>query len=70
MKKHYAGLDMLRGLGIFILLWMHTAFYYFDGLYDLDFNNPPPIVTLIGLMLMFAGIFAMLSGTAHTIQFQ
>ena len=70
MKKNYLGLDMLRGLGIFVLLWMHTAFYYFDGVYDLDLNNPPPIVTLIGLMLMFAGIFAMLSGSAHTIQFQ
>lgn len=69
MKTHYEGLDLLRGLGIFILVWMHSAFYYFDGLYDLDFNNPPPIVTLIGLMLMFAGLFAMISGTAHFIQY-
>ena len=69
MRQHYQGLDLLRGLGIFILIWMHSAFYYFDGLYELDFDNPPPIVTLIGLMLMFAGIFAMISGTAHTIQY-
>lgn len=69
MKTHYQGLDLLRGLGIFILIWMHSAFYYFDGLYDLDFANPPPIVTLIGLMLMFAGLFAMISGTAHGIQY-
>ncbi len=70
MRACYRGLDLLRGLGIFVLLWMHTAFYYFDGLYDLDFDNPPVIVTLIGLLLMFAGIFGMISGTAHVVQFR
>jgi len=69
MRKQYIGLDVLRGLGIFVLIWMHSAFYYFDGLYDLDLNNPPAIVTVIGLLLMFAGVFAMVSGTAHTYQF-
>jgi uncharacterized membrane protein HdeD (DUF308 family) len=69
MKKNYLGLDILRGLGIFIVVWMHSAFYYFDGLYDLDLNNPPIIVTVIGLLLMFAGVFAMISGAVHTIQF-
>jgi uncharacterized membrane protein len=69
MKKNYLGLDVLRGFGIFILLIMHTAFYHFNGLYDLDLNNPPPVVTVIGLMLMFAGIFAMISGIAHTTQY-
>lgn len=68
MKKQYLGLDILRGLGVFVVVWLHSAFYYFDGLYDLDLNNPPLIVTLIGLLLMFAGLFAMISGTAHTLQ--
>ena len=69
MRKNWEGLDVLRGIGIFVLLVMHSAFYYFDGLYDLDLNNPPLIVTLIGLMLMFAGVFAMISGLVHTHQF-
>ena len=68
MKKNLLGLDVLRGLGIFVLLVMHTAFYYFSGLFELDLNNPPLIVTLIGLMLMFAGVFAMISGLVHTYQ--
>jgi hypothetical protein len=68
MKKNYRGLDVLRGIGIFVLLVMHTAFYYFNGLFELDLNNPPLIVTLIGLMLMFAGVFAMISGLVHTHQ--
>jgi surface polysaccharide O-acyltransferase-like enzyme len=68
MKRQYLGLDILRGLGIFMVVWLHSAFYYFDGLYDLDLNNPPLIVTLIGLLLMFAGLFAMISGAGHTLQ--
>ncbi len=69
MKKQYIGLDVLRGLGIFILVGLHSAFYYFDGLYDLDMENPPLIITLIGLLLMFAGMFALISGASHMIQF-
>ncbi|MCX6064082.1 MAG: hypothetical protein NTV26_07905 [Caldiserica bacterium] len=68
MKKQYLGLDILRGFGVFMVVWLHSAFYYFDGLYDLDLNNPPLIVTLIGLLLMFAGLFAMISGAGHTLQ--
>ena len=69
MKKHYMGLDVLRGLGIFILVGLHSAFYYFGGLYDLDLENPPAIITVIGLLLMFAGMFALLSGVSHMVQF-
>lgn len=70
MKKNYVGLDVLRGFGIFILVIMHTAFYHFNGLYDLDLDHPPLIVTIIGLMLMFAGLFAMISGFVHTLQYE
>jgi hypothetical protein len=68
MKKNFTGLDILRGIGIFALLVMHTAFYHFDGLFDLDLSDPPLIVTFIGLILMFAGVFAMISGLVHTHQ--
>ena len=68
MKRHYIGLDVLRGIGIFSVVVLHTAFYYFDGIYDLDLSNPPLIITLIGFILMFAGLFAMISGFVHTLQ--
>lgn len=68
MKQQFIGLDVLRGFALFVTLWMHTSFYFFDGLYDLDLNNPPLIVTLIGFLLMFAGLFAMLSAFVHTHQ--
>ncbi len=67
MDKNWQGLDFLRGLGIFGLLIMHSAFYYFGGLWDLDLTNPPLIITIIGFLLMFAGLFAIISGTVHGI---
>jgi hypothetical protein len=69
MKSHYQGLDFLRGLGILFVVILHTGFYFFDGLYDLDLNNPSLIVTIIGFLLMFAGLFAMISGVSHTLSF-
>lgn len=66
MKTNFYGLDVLRGFGIFTVLILHSAFYYFDGIYEVDFNNPPLVVTVIGLLLMFAGLFAMISGFVHT----
>lgn len=66
--QRFHGVDVLRGLGIFVLLILHSAFYYFEGVYDLDLNNPPLIITIIGFLLMFAGLFAMISGFVHTLQ--
>jgi hypothetical protein len=70
MGRNWRGLDFLRGLGIFGLLVMHSAFYYFGGLWDLDLDNPPLIITIIGFLLMFAGLFGMISGMVHGISMQ
>ncbi len=67
MERHWKGLDFLRGLGIFCLILLHAAFYYYDGLWDLDLDNPPLVITVIGFLLMFAGLFAMISGAVHAI---
>jgi uncharacterized membrane protein YsdA (DUF1294 family) len=67
MNKHWIGLDFLRGIGLFFLIVMHSAFYYYSGLWDLDLDNPPLIITIIGFLLMFAGMFAMISGCVHGI---
>ncbi|MCU0104613.1 DUF1624 domain-containing protein [Acholeplasma vituli] len=67
--KRIQSIDLLRGLGVFFVIILHTAFYYFDGIYDVDMDNPSLIITLIGFLLMFAGLFAMLSGASYTLQF-
>ncbi len=65
MKRTLEGLDLLRGIGIFGVIALHGAFYHFPGLYALDLTNPPPVVTAIGFLLMFAGLFGLLSGLVH-----
>ena len=67
--KRIQAVDFLRGLGVFFVIILHTAFYYFDGIYDVDMDNPSLIITLIGFLLMFAGLFAMVSGLSYTLQF-
>ena len=69
LKKHYFSLDFLRGLGIFMVLVLHTAFYFYKDIYDVDLENPSLIITLIGFLLMFAGLFAMISGVSHTVSY-
>jgi hypothetical protein len=69
MKRHYQGLDFLRGLAILMVIILHTAFYFYKDIYDVDLENPSLIITLIGFLLMFAGLFAMISGMVHTIQY-
>lgn len=68
MTNHYKSLDFLRGLGLFSVLILHTAFYFYHDIYDVDLNNPTPIITVIGFLLMFAGLFAMISGASYTVQ--
>ncbi len=69
MKNHYQSFDFLRGLGVFFVLILHTAFYFYGDIYDVDLNNPTPIITVIGFLLMFAGLFAMISGASYAVQF-
>jgi hypothetical protein len=52
-----------------MVLVLHTAFYFYKDIYDIDLDNPSLIITLIGFLLMFAGLFAMVSGISHTISY-
>jgi hypothetical protein len=52
-----------------MVLVLHTAFYFYKDIYDIDLDNPSLIITLIGFLLMFAGLFAMISGISHTISY-
>lgn len=66
--KRYAGLDILRGAGIMGVVFLHSALYHYANLRSIDFNDPPAIVVAIGLLLMWAGLFAIVSGAVHAVQ--
>jgi peptidoglycan/LPS O-acetylase OafA/YrhL len=67
--KRLLGLDFLRGIGIIGVVFLHSSLYHYGNLLKIDYNNPPAIVILIGMLLMWAGLFAIISGTVNTLQF-
>ncbi|KAF0206811.1 MAG: hypothetical protein FD171_2181 [Actinobacteria bacterium] len=61
-------LDIVRGAGVMGVIFLHTTLYHYANLLSIDFSNPPAIVTAIGFLLMWAGLFAMVSGIAHAVR--
>src|SRR4030042_5069623 len=66
MIKRYLGLDVLRGVGIIFVIFLHSASMHYAKITEIDLNKPPLIVTVIGFLLMWAGFFALMSMIAHT----
>ncbi|MEI6850974.1 MAG: acyltransferase [Candidatus Saccharibacteria bacterium] len=62
-------LDFLRGIGIIGVVFLHSSLYHYANLLKIDFKNPPAIVTIIGMLLMWAGLFALVSGAVTAIQY-
>lgn len=64
----YRSLELLRGFGIAAMVFLHGALYQFGSLGSIDLAHPPVVVTLIGFLLMWGGLFAVLSGATHAIR--
>lgn len=59
------GLDDIRGLGILAVVFLHSATFHYEGITAIDMDDPPVTITIIGFLLMWAGLFAILSGAAY-----
>lgn len=59
------GLDAIRGVGILCVVLLHSATFHFDGITGVNFDDPPLLITVIGFLLMWAGLFALISGAAY-----
>jgi uncharacterized membrane protein len=57
--------DLLRGIGITVMVLMHTATFHYAGITRIDFDDPPLVILLIGFLLTWAGMFAVISGAAY-----
>lgn len=67
-QRRLESLDVVRGAGVMGVIFLHTTLYHYENLLSIDFSNPPAIVTAIGFLLMWAGLFAMVSGAAHAVR--
>lgn len=63
--KRLSGIDALRGLGILGMVFVHSATFYYGNITRLDYDNPPLVITVIGFLLMWAGLFGIISGLVH-----
>ncbi|MBN1579854.1 MAG: hypothetical protein JXA89_04065 [Anaerolineae bacterium] len=63
--KRLAGLDVVRGAGILCVVFLHSATFHYEAITEVDFDNPPLTITIIGFLLMWAGLFALVSSTAY-----
>jgi len=66
--RRWAAFDVLRGVGIIGVVVLHSSLYHYAKLLQIDFADPPPIVTVIGLLLMWAGLFAVVSSAVNAAQ--
>jgi len=65
--KRYPSLDLLRGIGILGVIYLHSIVFYFGDFRNIDFEHPPLIVAVVAILVLMGGIFGVISGAANTI---
>lgn len=63
--RRWRSIDAVRGFGLMAMIVLHGALYHYGALARIDFDHPPPVVVVIGFLLMWGGLFAVLSGAVH-----
>ena len=65
--KRYPSLDLLKGIGILGVIYLHSIVFYFGDFRNIDFEHPPLIVAVVAILVLMGGIFGVISGAANTI---
>ncbi len=63
-------IDTFKGCSILSLVFLHCAVYFYANLNSVDLNNPPFYLAVIGLMVMWGGIFALISGIVNSYRYE
>jgi peptidoglycan/LPS O-acetylase OafA/YrhL len=70
MTERIHSLDTLRGAGVIGLVFLHGVVYYYANIDSVDFENPPVFIAIIGLMVLWGGMFAIVSGCVNTYRYE
>jgi len=68
-ETRIGSIDSLKGWGVTLLVFLHCGLYNFANLRSIDFENPPIYVMILGLMVLWGGLFGLASGLVNTYRF-
>lgn len=66
-NERIRSLDLVRGMAIMLIIFLHSSIYNFARIHLLDFSNPPIIVVLMSFMALWGGVFIIYSMTVNTL---
>lgn len=62
-------IDSLKGGAVIGLIFFHCAVYHYGSIDSVDMDNPPFLITIIGIMVLWGGLFALMSGLVNTFRY-
>jgi len=65
MQGRLDSIDRIRAFALLLLVFLHAAVYHFSGIFAV-IDDPPPVVAVMGLFVLFGGAFIMMSGLVNT----
>lgn len=66
-NERIRSLDLVRGMAIMLIIFLHSSIYNFARIHLLDFSNPPIIVVLMSFMALWGGVFIIYSMAVNTL---
>src|SRR5665647_2075204 len=66
-NERIRSLDLVRGMAIMLIIFLHSSIYNFARIHLLDFSNSPIIVVLMSFMALWGGVFIIYSMTVNTL---
>lgn len=64
--RRIASLDVVRGVGILGVIYLHSIVFYYGDFMSIDFENPPLIIAVVAVMVLMGSVFGVVSGAANT----
>ncbi len=62
--------DTMKGIAVAALVFLHCAVYYYGNLDSVDIENPPLLIAVIGVVVLWGGLFALMSGWVNTYRYE
>lgn len=66
-EKRFLSFDIIRGIGIMGMVFLHSAVFHYGEINSIDLNNLEPLLMLFYVLIMWGGMFGVISGSVNTI---